>query len=454
MRERLRHGLAAALLVGALASSAVALGAGAASAGGEATEPPEPTTTVTMSADPTGSATPSDESTPTPTPAPTAAPTDSATVVSNAQLRWGMSNESNNRAYAPDTFNSFSAGVHPDPGRGGVAMTEGQWQQRAGQVAVEKWDGTTWRPATWAGLGTDSAGAPLGAPTAGTFSNHSFVFGAGAGTVDPAADAAHITWDGDVSVLYYSGMSYFVVSDPVLDLTGGSGAVTATLSGFASSQSDPDVWEPVAPAQVTVATLSGVDVTAGGGFQATPAYAAVSVTGVPQVRTGAGWGSFPQSYVDYLARLGSAAFWYSSGGSADPFKVALPLSVSLDGSAPLRPSVATPQPTRTPEVTNAAEPAPARTPSPTPPAAPSAQPPVAQPVAAAPPPAAPVAEAPDTAALLNRPETRLRLTAASTAPAAARTTWPWWGGGACLLLAALSLLLPTGRSDARTAPPA
>ena len=170
-----------------------------------------------------------------------------------------MSNEANNRAFAPGTFNFFSAGVLPDPGRGGVQIRPDQWHQRTGAVAVEKWDGSAWRPATWAGLGTDSQGAPLGAPGDGTFSNHTFVFGAGTGTVDPAAGTAHLAWDGDVSVLFYSGMSFFVLSDPALDVTGGRGELTGTLSGYASSQDNPDMWSPVPPQRVTLATLPQVD---------------------------------------------------------------------------------------------------------------------------------------------------------------------------------------------------
>ena len=112
-------------------------------------------------------------------------PPRSATPVAGATLRWGVNNESSNRAFAPGTFNFFSAGVLPDPGRGGVQITQAQWQQSAGAV-VGRRSGTArpGGPATWAGLSTDSSGAPLGTPTAGTFSNHTFVFAGGTGTVD------------------------------------------------------------------------------------------------------------------------------------------------------------------------------------------------------------------------------------------------------------------------------
>jgi hypothetical protein len=343
-----------------------------------------------------------------------------------------MSNEASNRAFAPDTFNFFSAGVLPDPGHGGVQIRPDQWHQRVGSVAVEKWDGTAWKPATWAGLGTDSKGAPLGAPADGTFSNHTFVFGAGTGTVDPAAGTAHLTWDGDVTVLFYSGMSFFVVSDPALDVAGGRGELTGTLSGYASSQDNPDAWAPVAPQRVTLATLPQVDLGSESGFVAIPAYAGVRVSGVPQVTTGASSGSFPQSFVDYQGQLGSAPFWFSSGASTDAFKVALPVTVGLDEAAPVVAPADDDKPDKPDEVRNSAAPPPHSDGS-------TAAAPVAVPPAAV---AAPPLPADAALALLARPATTVRLVSATTSPVGAgAAAWPWWTGGALLLLAAALLLL-------------
>jgi hypothetical protein len=445
--DRQRHALVAVVLVAALTLLTVGLATTAAVAEGTSPVATDPSSTPTES--PTASPTETPTGTPTPTPTQTPTPTATPTAgreVTSAVLRWGMSDEANNRAFAPDTFNFFSAGVVPDPGQGGVQLRSDQWQQRVGAVAVEKWDGSAWTAATWAGLGTDSGGAPLGAPSAGTFSNHAFVFSAGVGTVDAATGTAHLSWDGDVSVLFYSGMSFFVISDPALDVASGRGELTGTLSGYASSQEDPDVWAPLPPARVTLATLPQVDLASASGFVATPAYAGVRVGGVPQVTTGAGWGSFPQSFVDYHSRLGSAPFWFSSGASTDAFKAALPISVGLDGAAPVVvPAKDTDKGARSDQaddVHNSAPPPPPPPSSSAPTGAASTGPAPAGVVAAPPLPAVPPTAA-AAQALLSRPATTVRLVAATTSPSPATraATWPWWTGGALLLLAAALLLL-------------
>jgi hypothetical protein len=331
----------------------------------------------------------------------------------------------------------------PDPGQGGVAIKQAQWQAASGSTRIEKWNGSAWQPATWAGLSTDSSGAPLISPTEGRFSNHTFVMAGGRGTVDPAAGTARIAWDADVTLLYYSGMSFFHLSDPVLDVAAGRGTVTALLHGFRSSQSDQGVWEEVASRRVVIADLPAVDVTGERGLVTTPAYAGVLVSGVPQVTGGAGAGSFPQSFVDYLGELGAAAFWYSSGASTDPYKVALPLSVSYDASVP----VVVPQPSDQPGADDSTEvadptavPPPTSRPVPVPRAVPL-------PVAALGP--VPLAGAPvaaDGAPLLARPSTEVRLSAASADLATASSSDRlWWLGGGLLLATAFVLLVPSGR---------
>ncbi|TIC84275.1 hypothetical protein E8D37_05705 [Nocardioides sp. GY 10127] len=283
----------------------------------------------------------------------TADPTSDVLDLSGLTLRWGMSQEASSASWLAGAYNFFSAGVLADPGSGGVQMDRTDWHARAGHVRVEKWDGSAWHLATWAGLATDSAGEALGSPSTGSTSNLSFVFSQGSGTIDAAAGTAELSWTGDVTVAFYSGMSYFVLSDPVLEVADGEGTLTATLSGYASSQSDTSVWEAVAPATVTVADLPDVDLTAGdtadeaagavtaalaGGLVLDPAYAGVLVDGVAQVTDGDDVGSFPQSFVDFLDGLGSAAFWYSSGSSTDAWKAALPITVGQGEVAGATPS--------------------------------------------------------------------------------------------------------------------
>jgi hypothetical protein len=372
---------------------------------------------------------------------PTEAPTAGSVELDGVALRWGLNNESSNRAFAPRTYNFFSAGQVPDPGKGGTTLPRKHWHQTAGDVAIEKWSGSAWKPATWSGLTTDSSGADLGLPTAGTFSNHRFVFADGAGTADVAAGTAHVAWDGDVTVLYYSGMSFFTISDPVLDVADGRGTLTATLSGYASSVDDPSSWEPVPAAQVTLADLP--DVTLGeAGLTTTPAYLGVAVTGVGQVAGGPTYGAFPQTFVDYMNRLGTAAFWLSSGASTDAFKVPLPLTVAFGSDEePVEPTP-TAAPTKKP-IKNPVVPPPVTV---TVTAAPAPVVPVA-------PPAAPTAPAVPTSSV---PAAGTTLPAAAHLVAAPLTsdprpepesdaTWIWWLGGGLLLAAALTLLVPAGR---------
>jgi hypothetical protein len=366
-----------------------------------------------------------------------------AVPLDDAVLRWGVNNESSNRAFAPRTYNFFSAGRVPDPGKGGTTLERRHWHQKSGDVLVQKWDGATWRPATWTGLSTGSDGDPLGSPTSGTFSNHRFVFGGGTGEVDRDAGTAHIAWHGDVTVLYYSGMSFFYVTDPVLDVADGRATLTATVQGYASSVDDPDTWAPVDPATVTLADLPAVEL-GESGFSADPAYLGVAVTGVGQVDTGDDlYGAFPQSFVDYMDRLGTAPFWMSSGGATDAFKVPLPLTVGYDASVDQPGPSPSEQPTQAPidnpvvpppsTVTVTATPAPVVQPAP-----PAVVPPTASalPVAAGPLPSA----------------AQLVAVAPAAAPVAGSTgshdsTPTWWLGGGLLLAAALMLLVPIHRKE-------
>ncbi|MGJ9413489.1 hypothetical protein ACHAAC_12355 [Aeromicrobium sp. CF4.19] len=264
--------------------------------------------------------------------------------VADAQLRWGLSNEVNNRAFAPGTFNFMSAGKIPDPGRGGVIMPPGQWNQQFGDVSIEKFSASsnTYREASWAGLRTDSSGDTIPSPTSGRFSNHQVVLDAGEGVIDTEKGTATIRWKGSFTVVLYSGMSFFYVSDPVLTVTNGTGRLTATLGGYGSSMEDMTKWEKLPDTVVRLADLGRVDVSSGRGVTVTPAYRGVRVD-VPsdqagQVRSGEHWGSFPQSFVNFQSRAGTASYWYSSGGAADPFKATLPMTLSWSAGDPVVPS--------------------------------------------------------------------------------------------------------------------
>lgn len=378
--------------------------------------------------------------------------------VTSAVLRWGVNNESNNRAFAPGTFNFLSAGKIADPGMGGQTMREADsgatwtngrpagWKAAEGNVRIEKYrTDQGYVPATWAGLKTDADGATIASATSRSFSNHEVVLSGGTGSVDSGAGTGEIRWSGSFSLIYYSGMTFFYVSDPVLTIAGGRATVTATLSGFASSISDTSKWVATTPTTVVIADLGLVDLTDDLGFSASPAYLGVTVDLpsdlAPQVRSGAEWGSFPQSFIDYQAVAGNAPFWYSSGGAADPFKVPLPLTVSYDSGE----QVVAPTPTRptttTPPVTNPIVTPPKATTSPT---TSGAGPSVSVPVAV---PSVPVVAAPPsdnavTAIAVAGPVATV-LPASAPISSEQAPAWPWWVGTAALLAAAALSLSST-----------
>lgn len=457
----LRRTLAAALLT-ALALPSVVLVSTA-----TATETPteSPTETPTESGTPavTGSSSAIPSATPT---------TTGPFTVDDAQLRWGVNDESNNAAFAPGTFNFFSAGELSDPGAGGQTLTNGgaswsngkpaDWSAASGEVRLEKrrTDGS-YAPATFAGVSTDAAGTRL-TTSGSTFSDHQVVIDGGTGTVDPTAGTAAVSWKGTFTVLYYSGMTFYTVSDPQLVVTATTAQLTGTLGGYASDMVDQTKWVKVPGQQVVLADLprDGLQLPSAGGFSATPAYLGVRydapADGVAQVRTGSSWGAFPTTFLQAMQRLGSGAYWYSSGGSADAHKVPLPLTVSYSAGDPIAvPAKAEPtknptkkptkDPTTTPTSSVAPSP-PATTTSPNAATQPIGPDVPAQATAVVPPGTAPVADAAPQTFDPRLPT--VPVVTAETAPVASPATssghpWEWWTGSVLLLGAAVITTVST-----------
>ena len=113
--------------------------------------------------------------------------------LTEAVLRWGLNNEANNRS-PQGRMNFLSAGQIPKPADG--ELRETGWSQSAGLVSIEKWNGKTYQPATWAGLSTDAGGKPISGFMSGSYTGHQTVFRGGQGTVDRDAGTAHIEWQG------------------------------------------------------------------------------------------------------------------------------------------------------------------------------------------------------------------------------------------------------------------
>lgn len=177
-------------------------------------------------------------------------------------------------------------------------------------------------------------------------------------------------------------------------------------------------------------------------------------------------GSFPSSYVAFMKKLGTAPFWYASGASTDPFKVALPIGVAYDASGGPQPTPTAPaQPTATTTVTAAPTGVPTVVTTVTTVPVPISTAVPGFPVLTAPPatagviPGAPVGGLPGLEAvgpteLPGRPATRMSLASADVPPEPA---WPWGLGVGLLVVSALlglaqSLPLPAsseGHPDAR-----
>lgn len=455
MRAR-RHAraVASALLLALAMPSAILLGTAAA----------EPGDDPSTSASPTG--TPSETATDTPSTTPTPTTTGPLTV-DDAQLRWGINDESNSRAYAPGTFNFFSAGKVTNPGAGGdtlAARSDGSrwtksgrasgWAAQSGSVRIEKLqsDGS-YRQTTFKGTSTDVTGTTDLKSNGGSFSDHQVVMNGGTGTIDPAAGTATVTWKGSFTVLYYSGMSFFYVSDPELRITPAKAQLWGTVGGFKSSMDDPEEWAPAAEQRVVLADLpANLALPSTGGLpEIAVAYRNVRYSapagGTPQNWDVADRGAFPQSFVDAMSSLGSGSYWYSSGGAADAHKVALPLTLSYSAGEPVKPPVKpkpTKNPTKGPSKTptqSVAPPPPSVTPTPsssstTQPAGPAL--PSQSAVALAPPGASPAALAPQS---FDPRLPAVPVVSALTSPVASEATssghpWEWWAGSLLLLGAA------------------
>lgn len=255
--------------------------------------------------------------------------------VTGVTFDWGINNESGGGGFAPGTCNFLSAGVAGDAGSSRIWGTADQgslYATSSGNTTIVKPDADgVVAEVTWDNKCTTPTGARV-ATTAGSTSANRVQIANGTGTVDVAAGTAEIQWDGSFTVVYYSGYTYWSASDPKLVVNAdGTGTVTATASGYGTDMEDMSLWLPIAPRQITLATLSDVEVTASG-ITTTPSYRGVEVNTsdavAAQTRTGADWGSFPQDFVDFQVLTGQSSYWYSSGGTTDPKKPTTPLTVS------------------------------------------------------------------------------------------------------------------------------
>jgi hypothetical protein len=156
------------------------------------------------------------------------------------------------------------------------------------------------------------------------------------GDAEVAADgSATVEWDGAWSVNFYDGLVPFWFSDPVLTVAAdGTAQLTADLDGYAASMGNPNNRTPLDLVEdVPIGTFEAVEIDPTGRFAITPDYAGVEVEVpagyTPQNRTAAGWGAWPQEFVDFHIATGLSSYWYSSGGAADSVKPAAPMTIDF-----------------------------------------------------------------------------------------------------------------------------
>ncbi|GGH51344.1 hypothetical protein [Microbacterium album] len=258
-------------------------------------------------------------------------------VIENAQLRWGINDESGSAAFAGGC-NFLSAGRAGDAGGARVwTEADGLYRSSDGAVRIQKpTSAGTWTAATWQNRCLDPSGRVVSLNSRDSVSGNQVVIEGGTGRLTP--EGLRIAWRGSFTVVFYGGMTYWSASDPVLTLDArGDGRLTATANGYGASMDDLTKWDRLPEREIVLAEIRGNRVvTQERGLVATPEYRGVTVSlpdGYSQLRQGADWGSFPQSFVDYQVLTGQAAYWYSSGGVRDPAKPATDLYVSYDAGA-------------------------------------------------------------------------------------------------------------------------
>lgn len=254
----------------------------------------------------------------------------SAGTISDASFTWGLSGEAGGGAFFGGC-NFLSAGTAGNTGSSRLwTESDGFYSTQSGNVTIVKPNaaGELEQP-TWVTKCQTPQGTAVSASSTTSLTKNAVVFDGGEGTV--AADGStEIAWTGSFTVAFYGGLTYWSATDPVLTLdASGNGQLTATASGYGTSMEDMTQWVPISGREIVLADITGAAAD-DDGFTVTPEYLGKTVTtsGTPQTTTGATWGSFPQSFVDFQQLTGQSSYWYSSGGSRDAAKPTTPLDVS------------------------------------------------------------------------------------------------------------------------------
>jgi hypothetical protein len=269
--------------------------------------------------------------------------------VTDATFTWGLSDEQGGGAFFGGC-NFLSAGTAGNTGSSRVwAEADGFYKATDGNVTIQKPDAAGQPVApTWATKCQTADGTPVTANNVASKTGNQVKIAAGRGALSVADNTANIQWTGSFTSVFYGGMTYWSAANPKLVVKAdGTGTITATASGYGTSREDMTQWVALPARTITLANLKNVDVTSSGlvvGGTSTPTitpdYLGVALdpgtTTTPQATTGAAWGSFPKSFVEFQQLTGQSSYWYSSGGSRDAAKPAAPLTVGLTtaGAAP------------------------------------------------------------------------------------------------------------------------
>lgn len=257
------------------------------------------------------------------------------TPVNGVNLSWQVNEETGGGAFYGGCH-FLSAGTVGDAGSSRVWSADDAsqlYRTSSGNVTITKPDasGKHVEP-TWETRCKDANGNTVNGRPGSTTGNRVNISG-GTGQIDPATGDGTIQWQGSFSIVYYGGMTYWSITNPKLELKGGTGRLTGTASGIGADMEDPSRWEVIPTRDIDLATISNPVSLKAGVTQIDTDYAGVRISGnsnlAPQDTSGAGWGSFPQSWVDYNVLTGQSSYWYHSGAPADPKKQSKPLIVTI-----------------------------------------------------------------------------------------------------------------------------
>ncbi|NEG95203.1 hypothetical protein GFD17_00195 [Bifidobacterium sp. SMB2] len=290
------------------------------------------------------------------------------TDVTGVVFEWGINPETGGGSYFGGC-NALSAGTAGDAGGSGVwtatkTGADGKTLYRTvdesahAEILKPKADGTMERVGGFAERCTNRNGTSIAGKTGGmtmngepTYSENIVRLTDGTGTVDAATNSARIEWKGaSFTIVYYGGMTYWSIADPVLDISNGKGTLTGTASGYAADMNDASKWEKLPAttihlADFTTGSASGVgqQITFDadkGTLTAQPDYLGVTADAGADAHAGqaaktddnaAWWGSFPATWVQFNNATGQSSYWYTTSGGKNtiqPRKVASPITVT------------------------------------------------------------------------------------------------------------------------------